>query len=417
MADTESLKKGTEEWVMARKNRNHGLLPLKEALNACGNPQNDVEIVHITGTNGKGSTLNYLKDILMAHGFTVGTFTSPHLVAHRDRIRINDKWIPEDVFAGYIRECMPLIEKYELGMFETDLLVALLYMQKEKPDYFLVEAGIGGRLDSTNVIPHARMEIITSVALDHTQILGGTIEQIAFEKAGIIRRRSTAVIGHLDPEAELIVRMHAYVRQANVIRTPDYRSTGRNTMHAYCDDYMISSAAEYQKHNACTAITAAWVLGIDIHDEKTKRAVKDSLWAGRFETAGTDPVILLDGAHNEEGMRALCTSLHNVPQPVYAVFSALKDKQVRVMAELLQAHCRELWITRFSNARMDTSENMHALPGTYEENWKNAVRKALVKADGKGTVLITGSLYFISEVRKSFLRGDFQRQKKTRKKE
>lgn len=412
MADTESLKKGTEEWVMARKNRNHGLLPLKEALNECGNPQNDIEIVHITGTNGKGSTLNYLKDILMAHGFSVGTFTSPHLVAHRDRIRINDKWIPEDVFAEYIRECMPLIEKYDLGMFEIDLLVALLYMRKEKPDYFLVEVGIGGRLDNTNVIPHARMEIITSVALDHTQLLGNRIEQIAFEKAGIIRRGSTAVTGHLDPEAELIVRMHAYDRRANVIRTPDYQSTGINTMHAYNDDYVLSSAAEYQKHNACTALTAAWVLGIDIHDAETKQAVKDSLWAGRFEIAGTDPVILLDGAHNEEGMRALCSSLHHVPEPVYAVFSALKDKQVRVMAELLRSHCRNLWITRFSNARMDTADNMHALPGNYEEDWKTAVRKALDSADGKGTVLITGSLYFISEVRKSFLRGEFRKQKK-----
>ena len=165
------------EWVMQRKNRYHGLSPLRKACEKIGNPQDDLKIVHIAGTNGKGSTTNYLKDILIANGYKTGTFTSPHLIDHRDRIRINDAWIPEDKFLYYLNRYMDLILEYDLGMFEIDEMICFAWMKEEKVDYLLLETGLGGRLDNTNIIEHPVLEIITTIGFDHMNVLGNRLDR------------------------------------------------------------------------------------------------------------------------------------------------------------------------------------------------------------------------------------------------
>lgn len=383
---------------MARKNRCHGLLPLRNACAETGDPQHGLAIVHIAGTNGKGSTTNYLKDILQTQGYRTGTFTSPHLTDHRDRIRINGEWIPKETFQMYLDRFMDVILKYDLGMFEIDLLIALHWMKDEKVDYFLMETGLGGRLDNTNIIDDPVLEVITTVAFDHMNVLGNRIQQIAFEKAGIIKPDSRCVCGHLNRHAESIIRNKAYRRHAAVVFPKFTEQTGHRFVMKG-NAYEVQGGT-YQKKNAALALQAAWMLGVNIADEKVIDAVRKSSWAGRFEYVRKDPDVIIDGAHNEEGINALISSIGEVKKPVTVVFSALKDKPGRKMAALLKQKCDRLIITHFENSRSGDERELLVDGAEVIHDWKEAVSEALKSTEG--TVVITGSLYFISLVREMF---------------
>ena len=402
MSEEKKIKKDAQ-WVMARTSRSHGLLPVQKVLKKYGDPQDQLKIIHVAGTNGKGSTVNYLKDILMAKGYRVGTFTSPHLEEHYDRIRIDDVWISEERFDAYVEEIADDIEAYDLGMFEIDLIIALRWFEEEGVDYAVIECGIGGRLDNTNIIKSPLVSVITTIGFDHMSLLGERLSQIAFEKAGIIKPYCSCAIGFLDPEAEEVIRMQAYRKHAKISSPAShYRETGRDTFVYRGQEYRIRGG-RYQKHNAALALHTAWLLGIDIEDQKVIEAVLDSQWKGRFETVSEKPLIILDGAHNEEGVRALCDSIGDLPHPLRIVFSALKDKPGRHMAEMLKERCDLLYITSFSFYRADTLEDLEVSGAFLYEDWKEAVDSA-VSYDEGGCTVITGSLYFISEVRKYLLK-------------
>lgn len=391
-----------EEWVMSRHNKNHGLKPIQTILNKAGNPQNKIRIIHVAGTNGKGSTCNYLKDILISQGFKVGMFTSPHLVNHRDRIRINDAWIPHDVFMKYLKQYYEDIVSLDLGMFEIDTLITYTWFYEEQVDYAIIECGLGGRLDSTNVIEKPVLSVITTIAKDHMQILGNRIEQIAFEKAGIIMPYGTCAVGMIDDKALPVIEKHAWRMHASVKKMPVYRNPGKGTFSFMHDTYALSSLAEYQKQNASLALWCGWLLGIDIHSDTVKHAVCQSMWAGRFEKISDHPDVYVDGAHNEEGIEALTLSARCLKHPLITVFSALKDKPGMKMAERLQEISDVLIVTSFHNARADTLEDLSPEGAIKEPSYEKAIEKALSLAEDKGTVLICGSLYFVSIVREMF---------------
>lgn len=391
-----------EEWVMSRHNKNHGLTPIRTILNKAGNPQNKIRIIHVAGTNGKGSTCNYLKDILISQGYKTGMFTSPHLVNHRDRIRINDAWIPHDVFMKYLKRYYEDIVEYDLGMFEIDTLIAYTWFYEEHVDYAIIECGLGGRLDSTNVIEKPVLSVITTIAKDHMQILGDRIEQIAFEKAGIIMPYETCAVGMIDTKALTVIERHAWRIHASVKKMPAYRNLGKGIFSFMHDTYALSSLAEYQKQNASLALWCSYLLGIDIHSESVKQAVNQSMWAGRFEKVSENPDVYVDGAHNEEGIEALTASAGCLKRPLITVFSALKDKPGMKMAERLQGISDVLIVTSFHNARADTLDDLSPDGAIKEPSYEKAIEKAVRLSDVKGTVLICGSLYFVSIVREMF---------------
>ena len=407
MADKKHRMIYNEEWVMQRKNHNHGLQPLKKILENCGNPQNQICCIHIAGTNGKGSTTNYLKDILVSKGYRVGMFTSPHLVAHRDRMRINDVWITEDVFHAYLMKHLKEIVENDLGMFEIDTLIAYEWFCDQHVDYALIETGLGGRLDSTNLIHHPRMCLITSIGFDHMQILGTRIEQIAFEKAGIIMPHSLCVLAKVDGKADCVIRHVARRKQARVVLLPKLKSIGNRKFVFDGDVYHLSTSALYQIQNASLALYASKLLEIDIHTKEVKQAIEKSMWKGRFETICQDPCVILDGAHNTEGIEALCMSMQQLKKPVICVFSALKDKQVHQMAYLLKTYSDTLIVTQFENERADRVEDLFIDGAVIEKSYVQAIQKGMVLGKD-GTVVVTGSLYFISKVRESFEKGDIQ---------
>ncbi len=391
-----------ENWVMARKNRNHGLEPLRQVLALANHPEQQLRIVHITGTNGKGSTTNYLKDILVSQGYRVGMFTSPFLETHFDRIRINDTWISKETFQTYLDHFLPWIEAYDLSMFEIDFLIAMAWFAEQNVSYALVECGLGARRDMTAVIDHPVLSVITTVNFDHMQIMGNRIQQITFEKAGIMKEHVPVVMGNIQEQASVILRKEAQKKRCPY-QFVHYRNVGPACFEMDGETYSLCTLAQYQKQNASLALLCAKYLGMDIHRQEVKEAILQSQWKGRFETIGQNPTILVDGAHNEEGIDALVETLRGVPHPVLVVFSALKDKPARRMAAKLKSVSQTMIVTHFENARSDTMENL-SMEGTIAiADYREAIQYAKKIAPEDAWIVISGSLYFVSLAREYVL--------------
>ena len=400
-----SEKKYDENWVMTRRNPNHGLDPIKEALARHDNPQNDLKFIHVAGTNGKGSVCCYIKDVLVAHGYRTGMFTSPHLVHHFDRITINGTWISKQEYQEILDACIDDILELDLGMFEIALLIALLYFRKQKTDYVVLECGLGGRLDNTNIIPSPVISVITTIGSDHSALLGNRVQQVAFEKAGIIREHVPVCVGLVSKQARGVIASIAHRRHAPITFTESIQVTDVNVFAYDHDVYELSSAAVYQKENALLALRVLKSIGIDIHDDTTKQALHESSWKGRFEKVGTHPDIYLDGAHNKEGIEALVRNYGCLNRPVITVFSALKDKPGRWMASKLSQVSDELVITSISNGRFDSMDSLSVSGAIMIADENEAVDEAVKRAGEDGTVIICGSLYFISDIRRRWKKG------------
>lgn len=394
-----------ENWVMRRRNPNHGLEPIRQVLARHGNPQNDLKFIHVAGTNGKGSVCCYIRDVLMAHGYRTGMFTSPHLIHHFDRITIDGKWITKDEYQHILDACIDDIIELNLGMFEIALLIALLHFKKQKTDYVVLECGLGGRLDNTNVIPSPVISVITTIGSDHAALLGNRVQQVAFEKAGIIKEHVPVCVGLVSRKARGVIASLANRKHAPITFMKQVQVTGQNAFTYDHDVYELSSAAVYQKENALLALRVLKSIGIDIHDDATKQALHESSWKGRFEKVGTHPAIYLDGAHNKEGIEALVRNYSGLNRPVITVFSALKDKPGRWMASKLSQVSDELIITSINNGRFDSMDSLSIDGAVMVADENQAVDQAVKLAGENGTVVICGSLYFISDIRKRWKTG------------
>lgn len=394
-----------ENWVMRRRNPNHGLEPIRQVLARHGNPQNDLKFIHVAGTNGKGSVCCYIRDVLMAHGYRTGMFTSPHLIHHFDRITIDGKWITKDEYQHILDACIDDIIELNLGMFEIALLIALLHFKKQKTDYVVLECGLGGRLDNTNVIPSPVISVITTIGSDHAALLGNRVQQVAFEKAGIIKEHVPVCVGLVSRKARGVIASVANRKHAPITFMKQVQVTGQNAFTYDHDVYELSSAAVYQKENALLALRVLKSIGIDIHDDATKQALHESSWKGRFEKVGTHPAIYLDGAHNKEGIEALVRNYSGLNRPVITVFSALKDKPGRWMASKLSQVSDELIITSINNGRFDSMDSLSIDGAVMVADENQAVDQAVKLAGENGTVVICGSLYFISDIRKRWKTG------------
>ena len=387
------------DWIMSRRSREHGFAHFQQAMKLVGDPQDSFRSVHIAGTNGKGSVTNYIAHLLMSQGYKVGMFTSPHLVEHRDRIRINDRWIPEEDLLRLVNTYHDFIEEQDLAMFEIDVLLASVYFKEQQVDWAVMEVGLGGRLDGTNTMHHPELSVITTIGMDHMDRLGDTYARIAKEKAGIIKPNGRVLIGYLNEEAETAVRETARDMHAELIKAAEYTSLGGQRFRYDNDEYELKAYGEYQKANASVALEAFRLLGFDIHTDTVKNVLQTCAWAGRFEVVSEHPVIILDGAHNEEGMRALTASMQDLSHPRIGVFSALADKQGQEMAAMMRDAADRLYVTQFAMYRADTAAHL-AVEGTViEEDWQKALQRAEEDAGANGTVVISGSLYFISIIR------------------
>lgn len=381
------------EILTSRFNRTYGINNLKEAMKELGNPENQLKVIQIGGTNGKGSTSNFCRSILQKSGFKVGTFTSPHLVHHRDRIRVNNQDISADDFIRLANQTLPLWDKFDLSMFEIDLILAVLYFIEQKVDYAIFEVGLGGRLDASNVLS-PKVIGVTNVGLDHLAILGDTVEEIAKEKAGIFKKGVPVYSSELKNNVKAVFNDMA-LSPIHYLEKPKVETTKQGyKVEGHRFNFSLNNHAKYQALNANLAIELALSLEPSIDYDIIRSALIDEIWPGRFEEVIKN--VYLDGAHNEMGIKALVEELNSRPGKKTILFTALADKDATKMLDLLEIVADELVLTEFDFPRaakvsaLAKSRKVKAI-----QDYREAIDYVLTKRH-EGKVYITGSLYFIS---------------------
>ncbi|MEG0440226.1 bifunctional folylpolyglutamate synthase/dihydrofolate synthase [Solibacillus cecembensis] len=395
--------------------------PLQSAkiiLEQLENPEQKTKFIHFAGSNGKGSTLNATRELLMEHGLTVGAFISPHFERANERITINKKQISDEDFLRIANRITAIIgEKLNSqfpSFFEFMTLIALQYFSEQQIDVALLEVGIGGKLDSTNVIT-PEISVITTISLEHTDMLGDTYAQIASEKAGIIKCGKPVVIGVKNSEALATIKQVAHEKNAPIFVlgeqfTVKSRDFGRFDYKGstLIENIELAMVGEHQVNNAALAITAAQLFVDALDAEKIKKALKQAKWAGRFERVGTN--IILDGAHNSEGTTSLIETLTQVePHKKYKfIYAALQDKDHEVSIRLMDNIASAMYFTqidlpRAAKAQQLANQSGHAQKFAHE-NWLQLIEQQMDEIKQDELLIITGSLYFIAEVRGEFVK-------------
>ena len=402
--------------IEQRKNRGYGLDHFKQYMASLGNPQNRLRSIHIAGTNGKGSTTNDIRSILQAAGYKVGGFTSPFMITHLDRIRINNQDIREEAFLGITNRYYDSWMEWDLSMFEIDMCIAVFYYLEEQVDFCVFETGLGGRKDATNIL-QPLVSVITNIGMDHMEFLGDTLEKIAKEKAGIVKEGIDLITAE-DKECCLQVfqkhtaSAHAQCIKAGEISNIQETADGLSFDYGNVKDVALYGKARYQCRNAALAIEVCLYLQRQGHIRLTEAQLRTGLhqavWIGRFETISKEPLIILDGAHNADGIHALCETLKQM-EDVQVLFSVLKDKNFEAMLQELETVCGEILVVPFYNERaldvrlLEGRKHIHLM-----ESYERAIPHALQKVK---PLVITGSLYFISDVRKYLIEKGMQDRK------
>ena len=365
-----------------------------------GNPHLQLQAIHVAGTNGKGSTSHLIAAALQASGHKVGLFTSPHLVSLTERIRINGVPIPEEVVAAFVTEHKDFLDALQPSFFETMTALGFWYFVQQKVDIAVVEVGLGGRLDSTNVLTPI-LSVITNIGLDHTEFLGNTLTQIAREKAGIIKPGVPVVIGESHPQT-----MNVFLAKAQECGSEIYFAD----QCEYLRRTRLKTAPEcelkgnYQEHNLQTAFVALRELGIK-NEEIGKGFEKVCTMTGlrgRWETLQEQPLVICDTGHNSHGIQYVARQLKELPNnQVWLVFGMVNDKDTEVVMRLLPSGERYHYIfTRPNTSRARDAQEMLRLwgkEGIAIEDPQEALNYALAHAAPEDAIFIGGSNYLVGE--------------------
>ena len=407
------------QWLGSRP----GLSRTEELLRRLGNPEKELRFVHVAGTNGKGSTCACIASVLKEAGYKVGFNLSPYILRFNERIQICGEEISDDDLAALVEEVRPHAEAMEDHPTEVELItaLALLYFRRKNCDIVVLEVGLGGELDSTNVIPCPEVAVLTAMGMDHTQVLGNTMEQVARAKAGIVKTGGTVVSYGGNAEADEVFRAVCKEKNARLIeadhgRVQAIRFDLMDNVFS-CEPYgelHLPLIGRYQLKNACVAITALEVLrerGWRISDEDIRKGFAAVRWPGRFELLRREPLFLLDGAHNPHGMAATVESLRAYfPEGnIHFLLGVMADKDVQTMAGMLASLAADFTAVRPDNDRaMSAAELGEALsalgkPVTVAESVEEGVKIVSEKAGETGVACALGSLYFSGDVRQAVL--------------
>ncbi|MFM0820635.1 bifunctional folylpolyglutamate synthase/dihydrofolate synthase [Streptococcus suis] len=402
-----------ENWLNTKQGQvfHYKMEKIEYALELLGNPQFAVPVIHVAGTNGKGSTIAFMRQLFQVHGLRVGSFVSPHMVSVHDRICINSQPISDHDFQRYLQKVYDLEQevatRYEpFRYFEVMVLIMFLYFEAQQPDVALVEVGIGGLLDTTNVVAPA-LSVITSIGMDHQDLLGSTLGEIAEQKAGIIKESVPVVLGPLCPETTAICRHIAQDKQASVYQFCQeftYKAGHFSNTDIDLSELVLGLAGHYQEENAAVALQTflLYMTNIqkDIQPQLIQQALAQTSWPGRLELVVQEPKIYLDGAHNVPAIERLIEFIQVQDEPVTILFSALRRKDFQEMLELLEEKLPHtaLVLTSFAYDGALAEENRQGRD--YVENYQQFIEDW--QSSKQGILIVTGSLYFISEVRRIF---------------
>jgi len=399
-----------------------GLERVAELLEKLGNPQNGLRFVHVAGTNGKGSICAMLASVLKSAGLKTGLFTSPYLSRFTERMKINGKEIEEAEVAALVEELKPFADAMDDHPTEFEMMTAaaLLWFYRSKCDIVVLEVGLGGRFDATNIIPRPEVAVIASIGLDHTAVLGGTLEQIAFEKAGIIKENSKAVLYQQCGEVMETVRDICELKNAELTVPdfddilPEFDSLEGQVFSFRGDAYAIPLLGEHQLYNAVCAIEAVNILreeGFEIPQSALEAGLYAVTWPARFEVVHDDPVFVVDGGHNPQCAYALSESLRRYfPEDKRVLLiGMLRDKDYAAVVRLLAAMFDEFVTVTPDSPRALSAEELgeelsaFGKPVTVCDSIPEGVQTAMdIARELEGMVCAAGSLYICGEIRECF---------------
>ena len=404
-----------------------GLESMEHLLEELGNPQDRLKFIHIAGTNGKGSVLAYLSTILKEAGYRVGRYISPTLFSYRERIQVNEEYISREAVGSYVEKIQQAVGRMQKkGMsvptiFEVETAMAFLYFVDQSCDIVVLETGMGGDTDATNVIRTTVMEVIVSISKDHTAFLGNTLAEIARHKAGIIKPGTVVVSARQVLEAMKVIEEKA--RQCGAtLKVADWEQAEEITYgleeqtfsFGRDRDICIHLGGNYQIKNAVIALNCIYALrelGYQISDVQMRAGFAHTHWNGRFTVLQKDPMVIIDGAHNPDGAAELEKSILQCLQgkQIYGVCGVFKDKEYDKVLQAILPHMKEVTtIQTPGNPRALPAEELAEAAQKYcpqvhaEKNIVKAVQEAIQKAgEDDGVVLAFGSLSFLGEIRKA----------------
>lgn len=395
-----------------------GMERIAALCEAVGNPQEKLKFVHIAGTNGKGSTSTMVAGALQASGRKTGLFTSPYVSEFLERICIDGKPCDKQLFAECVTALEPVVASLaQNGMqpteFEVITAAAFVVFEKAGCEVCVLEVGLGGRLDSTNIIPTPMVSVIASISLDHTAILGDTVGEIAKEKCGIIKQDGITVCYPWQEQEAFDVIHDTCEKMNNRLVIPNVRGivAVENSIDGVrfvynSKEYKLSMSGEYQVYNAVTAVEACRLLGLD--DESIKRGVEAAAVPARMEVISRSPLVLLDGGHNDDGGRAVAKSLEGLlkNKKIIAVMGMMADKNVEAYLSCVAPLCEAVAATTVSgNPRAMSAAELECIAKKYCKNTYafdkacDAVNFAKANIAGYDCLLVCGSLYLAGEVR------------------
>ncbi|MBR3988250.1 MAG: bifunctional folylpolyglutamate synthase/dihydrofolate synthase [Clostridia bacterium] len=405
-----------------------GLSRVKRLLNDMGNPQDEVEFIHVAGTNGKGSVCAVISSVLKSAGYKTGLFISPFITDFCERIQINSTPIPPDKLSElteYVFSYVEKLNKEDIIITEFEFVTALCfeYFKREKVDLAVLETGLGGLLDCTNVINKNLCSVITSISLDHTDILGETIEEIAEQKCGIIKDTCPVISSEQPESAARVIKNSAIRHHSPLLFSTDIKvnvsdeSIDGTTLEFNGLNLELSLIGEHQVKNARTALAALAVLtkdaGIKISSDAMQEGFKNAVNPARFEVLSKEPLVILDGAHNADGMLAFANAVkkYTVNKKRILLMGMLSDKDSLTSSQYVEGLFDSAFTVPVSNPRTRSAEDMAQILKNHIEDVTvcktpfEGFDKALKKAkEENSTLIICGSLYLAGELRPYILK-------------
>lgn len=397
-----------------------GLSRITELLEKLGDPQKGLRCIHIAGTNGKGSTSAMLESILRHAGYRVGLFTSPYIEFFNERIMLDGKPIGNDELAEMLEAVAPIADAMEDPPTEFELITALgfLYFQKKGCDIVVLEVGMGGRLDSTNIIEDPLLSIITGIAIDHEGFLGNTVEAIAVEKAGIIKKGCPVLYGGEIPSVKEIIENKAreqgsafFMTDRTTLAVKSATVEGTHLDYDGLVDLFLPLCGLYQPRNFVTVYTAVKILrtlGLALDENAVRQGIAATRWKARFEVLSREPLFIFDGSHNMQGIDAACETLarYFAGERVILLTGVMADKAYEEMAKKLLPFAERVYTVTPDNPRALFTSDLAALyrslgvEATACEDIPTAVEKAFAEAKRVGhPVVALGSLYMYGDVK------------------
>ena len=414
-----------------------GLDAIEGLLEELGHPEDKLKIVHIAGTNGKGSIFAYLSSILIAAGFKVGRYISPTISCYEERFQINGEYITKDKLArlyNIVEEAMKREEEktgLKPTLFEVETAISFLYFKEEKVDYALIEVGMGGRMDATNVIRHPELTVISSISYDHQAFLGDTLEEIAWQKAGIIKESCPVVLSENSDEVCKVIEQEATKKKVKCIeiKPTDYEvlsETPYGSTFLWKEQrYETKLPGRHQVSNAVTALAASeYLFRKDYEKNNARKAIAKKLdemnvksaqqggiirtcWPGRLEVLKKEPLFYRDGAHNPDGAKKLAAFLQKyfTNKKIIYIMGVLKDKEYKKMLRYLMPMAKEVYVFKPKNERglsaqilADKIKEVADVSVTIESDVNAAVFRALDTAKPDDVLVACGSLSFMEEM-------------------